>query len=41
MISMKKLRFSSHPTANVGHQGPPGTARAQPCGHPILEEDTN
>ena len=28
---MKKLRFSSHPTTNVGHEGPPGTTRAQPC----------
>ena len=31
MICMKKLRFSSRPRAKVRHQGPPGSARAQPC----------
>ena len=30
MISMKKLRFSSHSRTKVRHQGPPGSARAQP-----------
>ena len=30
MISMKKLRFSSHPRTKVRHHGPPGSARAQP-----------
>ena len=30
MICMKKLRFSSGPSVKVGHQGPPGSARAQP-----------
>ena len=41
MSCMKKLRFSSRPRAKVRHQGPPGSARAQPCfndgeivGHP-------
>ena len=29
MISMKKLRFSSHLRTKVRHQGPPGSARAQ------------
>ena len=34
MICMKELRFPSRPTAKVRHQGPPGSARAQPClGH--------
>ena len=28
---MKNLRFSSCPSAKVRHQGPPGSARAQPC----------
>ena len=28
---MKNLRFSSQLRAKVGHQGPPGSARAQPC----------
>ena len=28
---MKNLRFSSHPRAKVRRQGPPGSARAQPC----------
>ena len=31
MICMKKVRFSSHPRAKVRRQGPPGSARAQPC----------
>ena len=31
MICMKKVRFSSHPRAKVRCQGPPGSARAQPC----------
>ena len=31
MICMKNLRFSSHPGAKVWRQGPPGSARAQPC----------
>ena len=31
MICMKNLRFSSHPRAKVRRQGPPGSARAQPC----------
>ena len=30
MISMKKLRFSSHPRTKVRHHGPLGSARAQP-----------
>ena len=30
MICMKNLRFSIHPRAKVGRQGPPGSARAQP-----------
>ena len=29
---MKNLRFSGCPRANVGCQGPPGSARAQPWG---------
>ena len=28
---MKEVRFSSCLTAKVRHQGPPGSARAQPC----------
>ena len=28
---MKNLRFSSRPRAKVRLQGPPGSARAQPC----------
>ena len=31
MICMKNLRFSSCPKAKVRCQGPPGSARAQPC----------
>ena len=31
MICMKNLWFSSRPRAKVGRQGPPGSARAQPC----------
>ena len=31
MISMKKLRFSSHLRTKVRHRGPPGSARARPC----------
>ena len=31
MICTKNLKFSSHPRAKVRHQGPPGSARAQPC----------
>ena len=31
MICMKNLRFSSCLRANVRCQGPPGSARAQPC----------
>ena len=31
MICMKNVRFSSCPGAKVGRQGPPGSARAQPC----------
>ena len=30
MISIKKLRFSSHSRTKVRRQGPPGSARAQP-----------
>ena len=30
MICMKNLRFSGRQRAKVGHQGPPGSARAQP-----------
>ena len=30
MFCMKKLRFSSHPRTKVRHQGPLGSARAQP-----------
>ena len=36
MICMKKLRFSSHPRAKGSLQGPPGSARAQPCDCIIL-----
>ena len=31
MICMKKLRFSAHLRAKVSGQGPPDSARAQPC----------
>ena len=31
MICMKNLRFSICPSAKVRRQGPPGSARAQPC----------
>ena len=31
MICLKNLRFSSRPRAKVRRQGPPGSARAQPC----------
>ena len=31
MICMKNMRFSSRPRARVRRQGPPGSARAQPC----------
>ena len=31
MICMKNQRFSSRPRAKVRRQGPPGSARAQPC----------
>ena len=31
MICMKNLWFSSRPRAKVRRQGPPGSARAQPC----------
>ena len=31
MICVKNLRFSSRPRAKVRHQGPLGSARAQPC----------
>ena len=31
MICMKNLSFSSRPRAKVRCQGPPGSARAQPC----------
>ena len=30
MICIKDLWFSSRPSANVGHHGPPGSAREQP-----------
>ena len=36
MICKIKLRFSSHPRAKVRRQGPPGSARAQPCDCNIL-----
>ena len=31
MTCMKNLRFSSRPRAKIRCQGPPGSARAQPC----------
>ena len=31
MICMKEVRFSSRLSAKVRCQGPPGSARAQPC----------
>ena len=31
MNCMKNMRFSSRPRAKVRRQGPPGSARAQPC----------
>ena len=31
MICMKEVRFSSRLSAKVRYQGPPGSARAQPC----------
>ena len=31
LISLKRVRFSGHLGAKVRRQGPPGTARAQPC----------
>ena len=39
MICMKNLRFSSRPRAKVRRQGPPGSARAQPCYLTELSKD--
>ena len=39
MICMKNLRFSSRLRAKVRRQGPPGSARAQPC--PRVNEDAS
>ena len=42
MICMKKVRFSSRPRAKVRRQGPPGSARAQPCGlHQYYNKNNN
>ena len=38
MICMKKVRFVSRPRAKVRRQGPPGSARAQPCVPLIVTE---
>ena len=41
MMCMKNMRFSSHPRAKVRRQGPPGSARAQPCiqGYDVKEKE--